>query len=323
MLNYKAFTLCLLLLSYTLLVSVEVKPAKGSLNYWQHIVKLHPALTEPRVILSWQYFAQAKNSGKAELLHRSCQQLTKALALGPNKNAIKLAINFASYQHNFSLLADLAQYYLSYWPYDSQVLLWYLQAVIAQNSDKLLNKVKNTLFSLPVDLYTLLGKADLAGFQGNFTLRKQYLQQALPLASEQKTQAWIWLQLAVIHLDNQRNLLLAGQALSQAEQLDPHNSVIQRHSIEWLILKGNKSLALKKLTKLKQWHQHQELAALAVMINTPYANDFPNHIAVKHQTSVGYICQKPLNNIVAKRELKKYHPKFHHPYIPNPIAIKF
>ena len=301
MLNYKTVMLVLFLLNFTAFVSAEVKPVVDSLNYWHNIVKLHPELTEPRVILSWQYFQQAKNSGKADLLHKSCQQLTEALALGANKNAIKLAISFANYQHNFSLLQRLAQFYLLYWPYDSQVHLWYLQAAIAQNNDKLLNKVKNTLFSLPVDLYTLLGKADLAGFQGNFTIRKQYLLQALPLATEQKTKAWIWLQLAVIHLDNQRNLLLAGQALSQAEQLDPHNSAIQRHRIEWLILNGNKSLAQKKLSKLKQWHQHHELVTFAVMIKTPYGDDFSNGIVVKHQTRVGEICQKPLNSIVAKR----------------------
>jgi len=300
-LNYKTCSLCLFLLSYSVLVSAEVKPARDSLSYWQNKVKLHPALIEPRVMLSWKYFEQGKNSGKAELLYKSCQQLTEALALGTNKNANKLAINFASYQHNFSLLEDLAQYYLSYWPYDSQVHLWYLQAVIAQNNQALLNKVKNKLFSLPVDLYTLLGKADVAGFQGNFTLRKQYLQQALPLTSEQKTQAWIWLQLAVIHLDNQRNLLLAGQALSKAEQLDPHNAAIQRHSIEWLILKGNKSLAQNKLTKLKQWHHHHELVALEALIKTPYTDNSPSMVAIKHQTSIGHICQKTLNNILAKR----------------------
>jgi len=300
-LNYKTLTTGVFLLSYSVLVSAEIKPARDPLRYWHNIVKQHPELTEPRVMLSWKYFERGKNSGKAEPLFQSCQQLTEALDLGTNKNAIKLAINFASYQHNFSLLEELAQYYLSYWPYDSQVHLWYLQAGIAQNNEKLLNKVKNTLFSLPVDLYTLLGKADVAGFQGNFTLRKQYLQQALPLTSEQKTQAWIWLQLAVIHLDNQRNLLLAGQALSKAEQLDPHNAAIQRHSIEWLILKGNKSLAQHKLTKLKQWHHHHELVALEALIKTTYTDDFPSVVAIKHQTSIGHICQKTLNNILAKR----------------------
>ncbi|NQZ21877.1 MAG: hypothetical protein HRT53_07420 [Colwellia sp.] len=301
MLNFKVFSLCLFLWSNTVFVRAEVYAVRDTLSYWQNVVKLHPELTEPRVILSWKYFALAKNSGEVALLKQSCEQLTQALSIRPDKNAIKLAINFSSYQHNFSLLDSLAQYYLSYWPYDSQVHLWYLQAAIAQNRDKLIDTIKNILLSLPADLYTLLGKADLAGYQENFSARRQFLRQALEVASEQKTQAWLWLQLAVIHLDNQRNLKLADQALIKAEQLDPNSAAIQRHRIEWLIFNGNKSLAKKKLTKLKQWHQHHELVKFDVMINTLYKDKYPNKLDSKHQTTLGHICQSTFNKLVAKR----------------------
>jgi hypothetical protein len=251
-------------------------------------------------MLSWKYFAQAKNSGSVDLLKKSCKQLTQVLSIRPDKNAIKLAINFSSYQHNFSLLENLVQYYLSYWPYDSQVHLWYLQAAIAQNRDKLIKKMASKLLSLPADLYTLLGKADLAGFHENFNARRQFLLQALDFATEPKTQAWLWLQLAVIHLDNQRDLLLAGQALIKAEQLDPNSAAIQRHHIEWLIFNGNKSLAQKKLTRLKQWHQHHELVNFEVMINTIYPNKPTSKLQAKHKLTVGHICQNTFNKFVEK-----------------------
>ena len=266
---------------------------KLPISYWQNTVNQHPELAEPKIMLSWHYLQQAKNTGQSAPLQLSCQQLLQGLKLQPSRNALKLAVRLTNYQHNFTLSAKLAEHYLSKWPYDSQVRLWQLQGAIVQKLDKRIHHFASKLAKLPQDLHTILAKADMATYNKDYDSRRNWLTQALTQVKNKQTQAWIWLQLALIDIDWQQNLTLADSKLTQAEQLDPNNPDIQRHRIEWLVLNRQYPQATTQLDQLQSWHQHPELSQLSAMINKK-AN------ATIHLINVGKICHQPLTQFIAR-----------------------
>jgi tetratricopeptide (TPR) repeat protein len=266
-----------------------------SQQYWHDKVTRYPELAEPRIMLAWYYFNQAKTNGKLESLQQSCLQLTTALDLQPARNGVRLAISLASYQHDFDLLDQLARYYLSYWRYDSQVMLWRLQAAIAQKQDKAIDTLWDPLKLLPNDLHTLIADADVAGYRQDFNGRIINLKQALKLVTNKRVQAWLWLQMAAIYLDQHQDLTQADHALRQAETLNPDDADIQRHRIEWLILNRQYAKARVKLTQLSDWHKHPELQHFTAMIDNRKV-----YTGLPHSQPRGTICHQELSQFLLK-----------------------
>jgi tetratricopeptide (TPR) repeat protein len=282
------------LMGYLPITQATLYSVEPGLVYWQNTVREYPELAEPKVMLSWHYFQQAKKRGQLALLQKSCRQLMDALELQPGKNALRLAISLTNYQHDFGLSEQLAQHYLSQWPYDSQVYLWRLQGAISQKQDKDITTLTATLAALPEDLHTLLAEADIAGYKKDFDSRRHRLNQALKRANDPRTKAWIWLQLAVIHLDWQQNLTLADNELTHAEKLNPNSPDIQRHRIEWLVLTHRYSKAEEKLNQLQSWHQHPELKQFRAMMNG-------QAITTDHTAKVDTVCHQPLQQFLSTR----------------------
>ncbi len=263
----KSILLLCCMIGFNCMAAVQI----NSTQYWQTKVKDYPELSEPKVILGWHYFLKSKREGELNYLTKSCKQLTDSLELHMSRNGIKLGLVLANYQHDFSSVEALSSFYLSRWQYDTQVMLWRLQAAIAVNNMVLMQEIEVELASFSVDEYTLIGKAELFGFNKQYELQIAALKQALAFISNKQHdpqfKAWLWLQIAAIQIDKLEDMTLANDALIQAEQLNPIDPDIIRHRIEWLILTGDLKLAKTKLTHLRKWHNHRELDSFEIAID--------------------------------------------------------
>lgn len=282
-------------LSATELNGIELNGIElNTMRYWQQKVRTYPELSEPKVVLSWHLFAKSKKHGEDKYLANSCDLLNDALKINLSYNGIKLGVALANYQHDFDTLENLSRYHLSRWPYDTQVLLWRLQGALATNNKPLITSTFLNINALPDDDFTRIAKADIAGFNKQYTKQVQLLKKALPdtRSKEDKRilQAWLWLQIAAIYMDKLDDLALVNQALVLAEELNPEDPNIIRHRIEWLILTEDLNRANNKLIVLRLWHQHPELDYFAAIL------EGENRVATNlHASNKAVVCELEFN----------------------------
>lgn len=262
----------------------------NKMRYWQQKVRAYPELSEPKIVLSWHLFAKSKKHGEDKYLANSCDLLNDALKINLSYNGVKLGVALANYQHDFETLEKLSRYHLSRWPYDTQVLLWRLQGALATNNKPLINSTSLSINALPDDDFTRIAKADIAGFNKQYTKQVQLLKKALPdnrnKEDKRSLQAWLWLQIAAIYMDKLDDLALVNQALVLAEQLNPEDPNIIRHRIEWLILTEDLKQANNKLIDLRLWYQHPELDYFAAIL------EGENRVVTNlHASNKAVVCQ--------------------------------